>query len=438
MNKIKYFIVFVIFFISLPLASKVFDADEFYLANGLRVIMIENHKAPIAKMMLWYKVGSIDEPNGKSGLAHLLEHLMFRGTKDVSGSRFNDIMLKNGVEFNAFTSHDFTVYHSLFDISRLELVLALEADRMSHLNIDDQSFERERKIVYEERLQRIENNPKSRFQEEVNKIFWDGTPYAHPIAGLKDDINNLTKEDAVNFYKHFYAPNNAVLIISGDVDLKSLYFLVYKYFNNIPKIDNINQQQTFSDLSGQYFIKKSLPDIQNIKISQSYLIPPVTENLKESFALMLFSSYLGEGGNSFLKRELVKSQKMIAANSSINILSRNLGFFAVSILPFKEDDDVLIEKSINKALQSLTPAILEQEKKKMLSWLVYIKDNPSDAAYIVGLLASLDLTLEQIENYASNLEYVTLEDVKLAVSNMLHFSRKITAVLTPTSEKEDD
>ena len=442
LDKVFYFIAFASCFLCCETRAKLFKASEFYLDNGLRVIVNENHKAPIAKLMLWYKAGSMDEALGKGGVAHLLEHLMFRGTSKVPGSGLNDIMLENGVENNAFTNRDFTVYHALTDISRLELVMALEADRMTNLQITDEAFSGEQKIVYQERQQRVENNSQSRFSEEVSKILWLGTPYEHPVSGTLEEIKTLTKEDVVNFYKNYYTPSNAVLVISGDINADQMKKLAEKYYGKIEN-RNVSKRESFTfqnKENGSILIKKQMPHIESRKISISYIIPSVLENPKAAFALNLFSGYLGQSGNSYFQKNLVQKNKVLMAGSDLSVSSRGSGVFAVFALPLDNQDDKscieLLEKSISEAFKSLTQERLEKEKQKTLSGLVYIDDNPEDSAYIIGELASLGLSLNQIENYADNIEAVTLEDIKTALMNMLKSSKKVIAVLAPKEAKE--
>ena len=174
-----------------PAKAELFDLTEFYLDNGLRVIVVPNTKAPIVKQMVWYKAGSVDEPAGKGGVAHLLEHLMFRGTDKVKDSDFNTIITDNGGEMNAFTSRDFTAYHEFVDVSRLELAMFLEADRMRNLKITPESFEKERDIVYQERKQVVENNPTAYFGEAMRRNLWQEHPYSRPVTGMPEEILNL-------------------------------------------------------------------------------------------------------------------------------------------------------------------------------------------------------------------------------------------------------
>lgn len=446
MKKNFYLFVFslFIFLTSLETQAKMFQADEFYLSNGLRVIVCENHKAPIAKMMLWYHVGSMDEPAGKGGLAHLLEHLMFRGTKNVPASDFNRIMHESGADFNAFTSRDMTVYHALVDLSRLELALALEADRMFNLQISEEAFSAEQKIVFEERQQRIENNPQSVFWEQTQKILWQDTPYEHPITGTPNEIQNLTKDDAVRFYKTYYTPNNAVLVITGDVTKEDIRPLAEKYFvfSKDQKTFSENNQAFSSNENGSYLIKRQLADVQIPKIVRSYIVPSMREDSKIAFALEIFSSYLGESQNSYFKRKLIKTNLVVDASSSVQTMSRGKGVFTVSLIPSdKEDfneDIALLDQTLKNALHDFSIDDFEKEKKKILSWLVYVPDNPEDEAHIIGYLATLGFSLSEIEDYMKGIENARFEDLKKSVQNMLSNAKQVTSVLTPLRKAEND
>jgi len=429
-------------FFALNARAELFDAKEMYLDNGLRVIVSENHKAPVAKVVLFYKVGAIDEISGKSGLAHLLEHLMFRGTKKVPASNLNEIMHQNGVEYNAYTSADLTAYHETVDISRLELVLFLEADRMTNLDISDEAFEGEQKIVFEERQQRIDNNPKSLFNEEVHHILWQNTPYAHPIAGFKDDIKRLTKEDALDFYRRYYAPDNAVLVISGDITPKEGFELAQKYFGKIDKKSDI--QRRFDDdfsavlSGGKYQIEKYLEHTNRKNIVLRYVAPSVLTDPKKAYALALFSSYFGESQNSYLKKQLVEKGKLVEASCSADIYSRGPGTFYVAALPIKNSDDAqnfaVLSNALKQAIERLTPEDVEKEKNKNLSWFVYIKDNPEDAAFFLGKMAALGFGLEDIQNYEKNIENVSFDDIQNTVSEMIEKSKNVYTLCAPKEE----
>lgn len=511
MNTFVKAIVFALIFCSFDVNAKLFEIEEFYLNNGLHVVVIPNHKAPIVKQMIWYKAGSIDEDSGKGGIAHLLEHLMFRGTKKVKGSTFNDIIAANGGYSNAFTSHDFTVYHEFLDISRLEAAMALEADRMVNLDISDDAFLGERQIVYQERQERIADNPPAIFGETLNRVLWQDNPYSRPVSGTEEEIKNLRREDAVTFYNRHYGPDNAVLVLAGDIDGAVARQLAEKYFGSIAprkksflknikavpqklknlvradttgtgekkeaaannrdfeknqeadqpvtvKAERADKSQTepsamfetvpskklFSAPQSlarhQYRVDSAVSKVQATRLIQQYVVPSLKDDVKTAYALMVFSKYLGEGDNSFLNQQLVLSGKAAAAGSSYDGLSRGPATFMVMAVLLPETNiakmEILLEQKIKQALNSLTEEMLEQEKRKMLAGLVYIQDNPEDAAMLAGNMAALGLKASEINQYEEYLRQVRLDDVKNAVTQMLNNASSITGILRPYDEKK--
>ena len=444
MNKIIYSIVFAALFWVKDARAELLPIESFNLNNGLQVIVVSNTKAPIVKQMLWYKTGSSDEPVGRGGVAHLLEHLMLRGKKKVPDSEFNDIIAQNGGDSNAFTSTDFTAYHEFVDISRLEVVMALEADRMVNLDFDDDAFQKERQIVFQERKQRIDNNPTAQFSEIMNRTLWQDCPYARPVTGTEEEILNLTSDDVKTFYDKHYSPDNAVLILSGDIDASTAKQLAEKHFGGIEKSGTKTSRNpvcsSIKNNKNVYHIKMSHPEIKTPRVVRRYIAPSLKENPEQAYALMVFSKYFGEGDNSFLNQELVLKNKVAAAGSSYDALSRGDGVFSLSAVPSPgktaaETED-LLQTALNEALKSLNKDKLEKEKHKMTSGLVYIRDNPEDAAMLVGQMAALGFNLNEINDYEKNIKNVTLGDIKEAVSDMLSSSTSITGYLLPAA-KED-
>ncbi len=214
--------------------AKVFSPETFSLKNGLQVVVVSNHRAPVVTQLLIYKVGAMDEPAGKSGVAHFLEHLMFKGTKNLKAGEFSAIVARNGGQENAFTSQDYSGYHQTFAADRLDTMMRIEAERMRNLLLTKKDIEPERKVVLEERNSRVNNNPSALLREEVNAAFYLNHPYRVPVIGWEHEIKALTLEDLVKFYHQWYAPNNAVLIYAGDVSVEKIRPLVEKHYGKIP------------------------------------------------------------------------------------------------------------------------------------------------------------------------------------------------------------
>ncbi|HCM83712.1 MAG TPA: peptidase M16, partial [Rhodospirillaceae bacterium] len=213
-----------------PEGAGLFHPKEFTLENGMRVVLIENHRAPIVTHMMWYRVGAADDPIGKSGIAHFFEHLMFKGTKKVPAGEISRIIARNGGDDNAFTSYDYTAYYTNIAVDRLPLIMELEADRMENLALADDILLTERDVILEERKQVVESDPMRRLQEQVYAALQPGLPYGTPIIGWAHEIAALDKTAADYFYGHWYAPNNAILVISGDITIEQLRPLAEKYY----------------------------------------------------------------------------------------------------------------------------------------------------------------------------------------------------------------
>ena len=419
-NKFILFI-FAVLVYTMPAAAEIFKAETFTLANGLQCVVVENHKAPLVKHMLWYKVGSVDEEYGKGGSAHLLEHLMFRGTKRAVGDEFNRMMEKNGVESNAFTSHEVTVYHEFADVSKLEILMALEADRMQNLAFGEEDYAAEQQIVLQERKQRVENNPSAPFGERFNKILWGNLPYGHPVTGLSDEIMALTYADIRDFYQKFYAPNNAVLVISGDVDAATVKPLVQKYYGELEAREITRSETPVSQELFTETLKMTLPDIQTAKMVQKSLLPPVTKLENAAYDYVVLAQYLGGGETSALYKDLVVNQKIaVGVSADYHFVTKSNTVFAVTMMPTDNAEtqtDAAWEAlavAQDEAMKNLTAAKLEQIKRKILADLVYMNDNPEDAAYWIGYMLAMGFDLDDVQNYEDNIRRVTLGGVKKA------------------------
>ena len=421
--------------------AKLFGITEFELDNGLQVLVIPNHKAPIVKHMVWYKSGSVDEPKGKSGTAHLLEHLMFRGTKKVKDGVFNDVINQNGGESNAFTSLDYTAYHQFVDISRLELAMYLEADRMQNLKVTPQSFEKEQNIVFQERKQVVDNNPLSYFGESVRKVLWQEHPYGLPVSGYPDEIKSITQEDVETFYEQFYAPNNAILVLAGDIDVETAQKLANKYYGKI-KAREIGKKADFPVLTRKFEanLQMKLPAAQSKRLMQVFLAPSVNVAADKIYALAVLAKYLGEGETSALYKDLVLKQKLaLDVSVSFDYANRSYGTFVISAVPVEgitqDEFEKALKVSIQQALKQISPRKIDLVKQKMLAGLVYLKDNPSEAAYVVGMMASVGFNAKDIDGLDEKIEAVSAKEVLSAAKEILQ-ATSVTGWLLPQEEGE--
>lgn len=421
-------------------SAELFNAEEFTLENGLRCVVIQNHKAPLIKQMVWYVAGSADEEAGKGGSAHLLEHLMFRGTEKVKDGEFNRIMNENGVEANAFTSHDVTVYHEFADISRLEVLMALEADRMQNLNFDEKAFEAERKIVFQERMQRVENKPSSPFFEKMRRDLFGTSAYGKPVTGENEEILNLTAEDVRSFYERYYAPDNAILVLSGDIDTETAKKLAEKYYGKIPARGTAHKQRNISrEIFSQSLVMK-LSGVKSPKMVWLYRLPNYAELSGSFYDYLLLEAYLGGGESSQLYRKLVLNEgKAVAVSAGYDFVTRGDGIFQLTMIPTAQDNKMFpMQKTVKELVDRLDEKELEKVKKKMLADLVFTNDNPEDAAYLVGSMLANGLSLEDIQDYENKVAAVKLEDVKKAYEYIFTRTPVIKGLLLPRTETEND
>lgn len=420
-----------------PAFGKLFNAEEFFLDNGLQVVVVENHKAPLIKQMLWYKAGAIDEVPGKGGSAHLLEHLMFRGTDKLKDGEFNEVMKRHGAVSNAFTSHEVTAYHQFADISRLEVLMALEADRMQNINFNEQAFETERKIVFQERKQVVENDPSSSYDERLRVLLWGATPYANPVTGTNTEIQALSFEDIMDFYRRFYAPNNALLVLSGDIDADTARNLAEKYYGAI-KSSQISRD-TPAIISDKFVetLEMKLPEINAVKAEIVYLLPPHRQLRDALYDYIVLAQYLGGGETSALYEKLVLTDKSsVGIGAAYNFTGLSNTVFKLHFLPSSDetfsasDGFSEIETAMDEAIKKLSAKRLESIKRKLLADLVYVNDNPEDAAEWVGIMLTSGFTLDEIQNYEAKIKAVTLSGVQKAYENLRH-AASVRGVLRP-------
>ncbi len=417
--------------------AKLFDGKEFSLDNGLKVIVLPNKRVPIVKHMVWYKAGAVDEPLGKGGIAHLLEHLMFRGTDKVSGADFNAVLEENGAESNAFTSADMTAYHQFLDRSRLELAMFLEADRMRNINLNEQAFETERKIVFEERKQRVDNNPVARFAETVNKLLWQDHPYGRPVSGTEPEILALKLEDARDFYDKYYAPNNAILVLSGDIDETEAKKLAEKYYGNL-EASKIETNKEFGEVytSQKTVVEISMPEIKGVRVVKFFAAPSYNKNKEDAYALSIWSKYLGEGETSALYKKLVlRDKKALAVTVDYDPAARDYGRFAISAIPAPgvSADELLkdLENAWDEAFAEFNETKAKKTKQKMLAGLIYLRDNPEDAAYIVGQLAVIGMPLAEIEIQDEKIKETDYQSILKAADNLKRQAPMVIGILKP-------
>jgi zinc protease len=415
-------------------------ASEFTLSNGMQVVVIPDHRAPVVTHMVWYKVGAADEPKGVSGIAHFLEHLMFKSTEKIAIGEFSKIISRLGGQDNAFTGQDATSYHQRIAKERLGTLMEMEADRMVNLRLTENEVLMERNVIMEERRARIENNPTALLDEQMSATLYRSHPYGIPVIGWGHEMKKLSREDAMRFYEHYYAPNNSILVVAGDVTTEEVKKLAEETYGKIPANPDVNHRERPTE--PPYIAARRLeykdPRAGNASFHRYYVLPSyVTAEPGEAEALDLLFKIVAGGATSRLYKKLVVDEK-IAATCGGDYAGWGLDSGAVSIYAVAADgvglDD--IEAKVDEVLDDVrangvTAAELERAKKTFLANYIYDSDNQARLARRYGWGLTVGRSVNDIESWPDAISKVTLEDVQKAAAKYLDIRRSVTGWLLP-------
>ena len=421
----------------------VFNPETFWLKNGMQVVVLPNHRAPVVQHMVWYKAGSADEPDGKSGVAHLLEHLMFKGTPKFPDGEFSKRVAQHGGQENAFTTYDYTGYHQTVASDRLEMVMEMEADRMTNLVLDADDVATERAVVLEERNQRIETKPAARLREQANQTLYPkGHPYGRPIIGWRAELAALDREDALTFYRRHYAPDNAILIIAGDVEVAEVKRLAEKYYAPIPAAGASKRTSLLVDApirGGETVLRDAR--VKQASWSESILQPSFTNgDARRVTALEILSEMLGGGGTSRLYRALVIEQGLaVSVGTYYDQKARGDGRFVFYASPrpgvaLDQLAQAVRAVAEEMAAGGLKPGELAAIKKRMHADAVFSRDEMKTGAWAIGGVLAADHAIADIEDWPDRVAAVTEQDVLDALAAVLNEPRRITTKLLPNGE----
>ncbi len=424
------------------------QAKDYRLANGLKLLVVEDNRAPVVAVQIWYKVGSAHETNGISGLSHLLEHLMFDGTKKYPSDSLTRIVAENGGKQNAATSQDFTFYFEQMSADKLPLAFDLEADRMQNLNITQKEFDKEIKVVREERRMRTNDNPQALTQERFNANAHLASPYHHPVVGWMNDLNNLKLSDAQKWYKTWYAPNNATIVVVGDVQPNNVYKLAKKYFGKIKpsqSIPTLKPQHEPPPL-GTRTVNVNTPAKVPF-ILMGYNVPSIKTAKQEwvPYALAVASGVLGGSASSRLQRNLVRG-KEIASEADADYQPYTLfsSLFVISGTPAPGHTTKELRKAFNAAIKKLQTSLVTKEelqriKAQVIADKIYSQDSMVYTGIQLGNLVSIGLPWQTINKDITQLQQVTPQQIQEVARKYLVPSRLTIAVLTPqTISKQKD
>jgi zinc protease len=411
----------------------------FTLGNGLQVLVIPDHRTPVVTEMIWYKVGSADETPGKSGLAHFLEHLMFKGTSKHPAGEFSQTVLRIGGNENAFTSTDYTGYFQRVPREQLSKMMEFEADRMTGLILKDENVLPERDVVLEEYNMRVANNPEARLIEQIMAALYLNHPYGRPVIGWHHEIERLDREDALAFYRRFYAPNNAILVIAGDVDANEVRPMVEQTFGQVapqPAIPARRMRPQEPAPVAPRTVTLSDPRVEQPNLKRYYLVPSAaTAAAGESPALDVLAQLIGNGSNSYLYRALVVDRPL-AVNASAGYQGTSLDAtqFMISASPKAGVEFSQIEQVIDKVIadvgQNPIPAEdLERVKTQLIAEAIYAQDNQATLARWYGGTLTTGMSVEDIRSWPDRIRAVTSDQVRAAAQKWLDKKRSVTGYL---------
>jgi zinc protease len=411
----------------------------FTLGNGLQVVVIPDHRTPVVTQMIWYKVGSADETPGKSGLAHFLEHLMFKGTSKHPAGEFSQTVLRIGGNENAFTSTDYTGYFQRVPREQLAKMMEFEADRMTGLILKDENVLPERDVVLEEYNMRVANNPEARLAEQIMAALYLNHPYGRPVIGWHHEIEKLNREDALAFYRRFYAPNNAILVIAGDVDARDVRPMAEQTFGQVaaqPGIPTRRLRPQEPEPVAARTVTLADPHVEQPSVRRYYLVPSATTAAAgESPALDVLAQLMGGGSNSYLYRALVVDRPLaVSASAGYQGTSLDATQFMISASPkpgveFSQIEQV-IDSVISDVGQNAVPAEdLERVKTQLIAEAIYAQDNQATLARWYGGALTTGLNIEDIRSWPDRIRAVTAEQVRQAAQKWLDKKRSVTGYL---------
>jgi len=421
---------------------------QFTLANGLKVVVIPNARAPVVTHMIWYKVGSADEPPGKSGIAHFLEHLMFKGTKKHPAGEFSKVVASVGGQENAFTAQDYTGYFQRVPREQLGAVMAFEADRMTGLVLTDDVVRPELDVVLEEYNQRVGNRPEARFSEQIEAALYLNHPYGRPIIGWRQEIEKLNRAEALAFYRRFYTPNNAIVVIAGDADPAEVKRLAEETYGKVARRSEIGPRHRPQEPPPRAVrsLTYADPRVDMPRFQRDYLVPSYVSGGKpgEAEALEVLGHILGSGVNGRLYRTLVIDKGIaVDVNAWYQGTALDLTRFGISSRPRPGTSLPQLEQAIDAAIadfiKSDIPADeLERAKTRLIAEAVYAQDSQSRVAQWYGAALASGSTVAQVEEWPDRIRAVTADQVREAARKWLDKRRSVTGYLIKDGKRPEE
>jgi zinc protease len=424
-------------FSSLALSAEV---QEFKLDNGLKIVVQEDHRAPVVVSQVWYRAGALDEVNGKTGVAHVLEHMMFKGTKAVPAGKFSRLIAAAGGKENAFTAQDQTTYFQQLEKSNLSLSMKLEADRMANLNLTDEEFAKEIKVVMEERRWRTEDKPQSKVNEQFNSTIYHVHPYGRPVVGWMNDLENMTAADAREWYKTWYAPNNATLVVVGDVNAQDVLKLAKQYFGPLKSqaLPSRKPQVEPEQKGERRVVVKAQAKLPYVLMG--FHVPSLQDADKdvEPYALEILAGVLNGNASARLNQNLVRqSQIAVDVDAAYDMVQRGRqSIFVLDATPSEGKSVAELEAAILNEIEKIkTGGVTEEElqrvKAQVIAADVYQRDSMFYQAMQIGNLETAGFSWRILKGYPAKLQAVTAEQVQAVAKKYFNKDNLTVATLDP-------
>jgi len=416
------------------------EVQEFKLDNGLKIVVQEDHRAPVVVSQVWYRAGALDEVNGKTGVAHVLEHMMFKGTKEVPAGQFSRLVAAAGGKENAFTAQDQTTYYQQLEKSQLPLSFKLEADRMANLNFSNEEFAKEIKVVMEERRWRTEDKPQSKVNEQFNSSIYHVHPYGRPVVGWMNDLENMTADDAREWYKTWYAPNNATLVVVGDVNAPDVLKLAKQYFGKLkPHALPARKPQVEPEQKGERRVvvkaQAKLP-----YILMGFHVPALQDADKDvdPYALEILAAVLNGNASARLNQNLVRqSQIAVDVDAGYDMIQRGRhSIFVLDGTPSEGKTVADLETALLQEIEKIkTSGVTEEEllrvKAQVIAGDVYQRDSMFYQAMQIGNLETAGFSWQLLKDYPAKLQAVTAEQVQAVAQKYFNKDNMTVATLDP-------
>lgn len=424
------------------ISSGAFASNEYSLGNGLKLVVKEDHRSPVVISQIWYKAGSIDELNGATGVAHVLEHMMFKGTKKVPGGEFSRRIAAAGGRENAFTSRDYTAYFQQLQKSRLPLAMELESDRMRNLVLTEDEFAKEIKVVMEERRLRTDDQPRALVHEKMTATAYQSHPYRRPVIGWMNDLENMNVSDAKEWYDRWYAPNNAVLVVVGDVNPKEVFVLAQKYYGQIKSrpllpLDKRKPQTEPLQVGIKRITVKAPARLPYLAMGYH---APVLRNPAtdwEPYALEMLAGVMDGNESARLNKELVRERRIASsAGAGYDSTARGPGMFYLDGTPSEGRTVADLEAALRGEVEKLVrDGVTEEElarvKAQVVAGHVFQLDSMAYQAMQIGQLESIGLSYRDVDTMLKKLQAVTAEQVRDVAKKYLKDDSLTVAILDP-------